>query len=118
MKKEEDKYGTRKWHRWHGYRRDQHLPSSRDRLHNGTETNSALLCVSTDSLLKDPTIERIVPLTGVRCLAKNIIFLTFILLPSVVIQGPFEKFVDSPYYSESELCGGAVTVSFSKYLPW
>jgi hypothetical protein len=22
------------------------------------------------------------------------------------------------YYSESELCGGAVTVSFSKYLPW
>jgi hypothetical protein len=30
----------------------------------------------------------------------------------------FEKFVDSPYDSESELCGGAVTVSFSKYLPW
>jgi hypothetical protein len=30
----------------------------------------------------------------------------------------FEKFVDSPYYSESELCRGAVTVSFSKYLPW
>jgi hypothetical protein len=30
----------------------------------------------------------------------------------------FEKFVDSPYYSLSELCGGAVTVSFSKYLPW
>jgi hypothetical protein len=26
--------------------------------------------------------------------------------------------VDSPYYSESELSGGAVTVSFSKYLPW
>jgi hypothetical protein len=26
--------------------------------------------------------------------------------------------VDSPYYSKSELCGGAVTVSFSKYLPW
>jgi hypothetical protein len=34
------------------------------------------------------------------------------------IRRPFEKFVDSPYYSESELCGGAVTVSFSKYLPW
>jgi hypothetical protein len=31
---------------------------------------------------------------------------------------PFEKFVDSPYYSESLFCGGAVTVSFSKYLPW
>jgi hypothetical protein len=34
------------------------------------------------------------------------------------LRAPFEKFVDSPYYSESELCGGAVTVSFSKYLPW
>jgi hypothetical protein len=34
------------------------------------------------------------------------------------IWGPFEKFVDSPYYSKSELCGGAVTVSFSKHLPW
>jgi hypothetical protein len=34
------------------------------------------------------------------------------------IRGPFAKFVDSPYYSESELCGGAVTVSFSKYLSW
>jgi hypothetical protein len=33
-------------------------------------------------------------------------------------QGPFEKFVDSTYYSESELCRGTVTVSFSKYLPW
>jgi hypothetical protein len=34
-----------------------------------------------------------------------------------MVRGPFEKFVDSRYYSESELCGGAVTVSFSKYLP-
>jgi hypothetical protein len=34
------------------------------------------------------------------------------------LQGPFEKFMDSPYYSDTELCGGAVTVSFSKYLPW
>jgi hypothetical protein len=35
------------------------------------------------------------------------------------LRGPFEKFVDSHYYySESELCEGAVTVSFSKYLPW
>jgi hypothetical protein len=33
-------------------------------------------------------------------------------------RGPFAKLVDSPYYSESDLCGGAVTVSFSKYLPW
>jgi hypothetical protein len=34
------------------------------------------------------------------------------------IRGPFEKFVGSPYYSEPELCGGAVTVYFSKYLLW
>jgi hypothetical protein len=34
------------------------------------------------------------------------------------VREPFVKFVDAPYYSESELCGGAVTVSFSKYLPW
>jgi hypothetical protein len=33
-------------------------------------------------------------------------------------RGPFEKLVNSHYYSESELCVGAVTVSFSKYLPW
>jgi hypothetical protein len=33
------------------------------------------------------------------------------------LRGPFAKLVDSPHYSESELCGGAVTVSFSKYLP-
>jgi hypothetical protein len=40
------------------------------------------------------------------------------LLPNSNIWGPFAKFVDSPCYSESELCGGAVTASFSKYLPW
>jgi hypothetical protein len=33
-------------------------------------------------------------------------------------RGLFEKFVDSPYYSESELREGAATVSFSMYLPW
>jgi hypothetical protein len=47
------------------------------------------------------------------------------LLPSIrtsvfyfMIRGPFAKSVDPPYYSESELCGSAVRVSFSKYLPW
>jgi hypothetical protein len=39
------------------------------------------------------------------------------LVESLDIQGPFAKFVDSPYYSELELCGGVVMVSFSKYLP-
>jgi hypothetical protein len=34
------------------------------------------------------------------------------------LRGPFENFVHSPYYSELEICGGAVTISFSKYLPW
>jgi hypothetical protein len=29
-----------------------------------------------------------------------------------------KKFVDSNYYPETELCAGAVTVSFSKYLTW
>jgi hypothetical protein len=33
-------------------------------------------------------------------------------------RGPIENFVQSPYYSESELCGGMMTVSFPKYLPW
>jgi hypothetical protein len=36
----------------------------------------------------------------------------------VDIREQFEKFVDSSYYYESELCGGAVTVSFSKHLSW
>jgi hypothetical protein len=43
---------------------------------------------------------------------------TFVFQGGRFIRGPFEKFMDSPYYSESELRGGAVTVSFSKYLPW
>jgi hypothetical protein len=34
------------------------------------------------------------------------------------VRGLFAKFIDSPYYSELELFGGAVTVSSSKYLPW
>jgi hypothetical protein len=33
-------------------------------------------------------------------------------------RGTFEKFVDSICYSESELCAGAMTLSFSKYLLW
>jgi hypothetical protein len=40
-----------------------------------------------------------------------------ILKKTFDIRGPFEKFMDSPYYSESGLCGSEVTVSFSKYLP-
>jgi len=35
-------------------------------------------------------------------------------VPCSKVRGPFEKYVDSPYYSESELCGGTVMVSFSK----
>jgi hypothetical protein len=41
-----------------------------------------------------------------------------VLREEVELRGPFAKFVDSPYYSETELCGSAVTVTFSKYLPW
>jgi hypothetical protein len=34
------------------------------------------------------------------------------------VWGLFEKFIDSTYYSELELCGGTVTACFWKYLPW
>jgi hypothetical protein len=34
-----------------------------------------------------------------------------------IIRGPFEKFVDSRYYSESEFCGGAVTSLFFEVPP-
>jgi hypothetical protein len=34
------------------------------------------------------------------------------LLPEIVVQGLFAKFVDSLYYSKSELSGGALMVSF------
>jgi hypothetical protein len=47
--------------------------------------------------------------SSVRLLMANI---------QIHVRGTFEKFVHPPYYSESGLCGGAVTVSFSKYLPW
>jgi hypothetical protein len=53
---------------------------------------------------------------------------SLLLLPSVCglcfpavlifLRGPFENFVDSPYYSDSKLCKCAVKISFSKYLPW
>jgi hypothetical protein len=44
--------------------------------------------------------------------------LDFIQVLVIKYEGRFSKFVDTPNYSESELCGDAVTVSFSKYLPW
>jgi hypothetical protein len=34
-----------------------------------------------------------------------------------ILREPFQKFVDSLYYSESELYGGAVTVSFYEVRP-
>jgi hypothetical protein len=46
------------------------------------------------------------------------IFIRVTTVSEVDLRGPFVKFVDSPYYSESELRGGAVTVCFSKYLAW
>jgi hypothetical protein len=54
------------------------------------------------------------PLTGLLVYSHKAGFLVLTLL----VPGPFAKFVDSPYYSESELCGGTVTASFSKYLSW
>jgi hypothetical protein len=49
---------------------------------------------------------------------KSVIQLTVCTLSRQTMYGPLAKFVNSPYYSESELRGGAVTVSFPKYLPW
>jgi hypothetical protein len=36
----------------------------------------------------------------------------------IILREPFAKFVNSTYFFESELCGGAVTVSFLKYVLW
>jgi hypothetical protein len=47
-----------------------------------------------------------------------IILLHEILLDlNSIVRGPFANFVDSTYYSESELCGGVVTVSFFEVPP-
>jgi hypothetical protein len=55
-------------------------------------------------------------LSVIRC---KLFWLTLMYIHKIVIiRGPFAKFVDSPYYSDSEFCGGTLTVSFSKYLPW
>jgi hypothetical protein len=37
---------------------------------------------------------------------------------SVRLSITYMRVMDPPYYSESEICGGAVTISFSTYLPW
>jgi hypothetical protein len=50
---------------------------------------------------------------------QYLLFLCFVYFTIMLdTRRPFEKFVDSPYYTELELCGGAVMVSFSKYLHW
>jgi hypothetical protein len=46
------------------------------------------------------------------------VFISILCTDMWKIWGPFAKFMDSPYYSELKLCGGAVMVSFSKYLSW
>jgi hypothetical protein len=56
--------------------------------------------------------------TDVQKFLKQDLILTFEWGPGQYVRGSFEKFVDSRHYFEPELCGGAVTVSFSKYLPW
>jgi hypothetical protein len=50
---------------------------------------------------------------------NNVKYLGVIFITNYIQnRGPFAKFVDSLYYFQSELCGDAVTVSFSMYLPW
>jgi hypothetical protein len=65
-------------------------------------------------MIRTDTLDRAA--TGAGCYYFVYIFL--FALTVVYLRGPFEKFVDPPYHSESELFGGTVTVSFSKYFPW
>jgi hypothetical protein len=45
------------------------------------------------------------------------VYKTHILSLKQKIRRPFAKFLDSPCYSESEICGGAVTASFFEEPP-
>jgi hypothetical protein len=48
----------------------------------------------------------------------TVVVISLHTLCTLYIHGLFAKFIESPYYSNLELCGGAVTVSFSKYFSW
>jgi hypothetical protein len=56
-----------------------------------------------------------IPLTVVKSLSYGHLKRTLFRVTEH-LRGPLGKFVNSPYNRESELCGGAVTSSFSKYL--
>jgi hypothetical protein len=58
------------------------------------------------------------PWTDLSLSYINLVITLFFKINFNIIRQPFAKFVDSPYYSESEICGHVVAVSFSKYLPW
>jgi hypothetical protein len=60
-------------------------------------------------------LKMFISLMRVTCLAHSCFLIQS--YETHYVRGPFEKFVDSPYYSESELCGDAVTISFLKCLP-
>jgi hypothetical protein len=47
-----------------------------------------------------------------QCILSLFLQMDYIELEIMHIRGPFEKFADSPYYSKSELSGGAVMVLF------
>jgi hypothetical protein len=52
---------------------------------------------------------------AIRCNGSDTVSLSDLQVDHLLfhsIRGPFEKLVDSPYYFESVLCEGAVTVSF------
>jgi hypothetical protein len=72
-------------------------------IERGYDVSCATLCSIVTNVYISPT------LNAVNKVTYNVL---------QYIRGPFETFMDSPYYSESELCGGVVMVSFSKYLPW
>jgi len=60
----------------------------------------------------------VIVLTKHSCRNSQLYPIKIIYYIYIYIRGSFEKFVDLRYYFESELRGGAVTVSFTKHLPW
>jgi hypothetical protein len=47
-----------------------------------------------------------------------VVVVVVVVVETTYVQGPFEKFMASSYYSVLEPRGGVMMVSFLKYLPW
>jgi hypothetical protein len=71
--------------------------------------NFSLLPRVSEIGIRGDRLKRIITITGPRPQAQ---IDTVSKMLHFYIRRPFVNFVDSAYYSESELCGGVVTVSF------